>query len=268
MIDRSPIWCAMPKARQLPPQSAPTRSGHATVRGEKSVTRFRSNMPRLLLINPNTTDAVTRMLADAAADRLGDSVQVTAVTAPFGASYITGEHSLAIAAHATLQARQEAIATHGAFDACVIGCFGDPALQALEELAVEPVTGFAEASMRWAARKGDFAIVTGGHGWREPLRRLAFSIGLLDALVAIETVDANGAQLKADPDAALRLLAPACHAAIERGKAAGRPPQSVIIGGAGLFGYARALERSVPVPLLDSVLCGLDLAAERLVKPH
>jgi Asp/Glu/hydantoin racemase len=258
----------MPKPQQSHPQSAPTQGAHATVRGSKFVTRFRSIVPRLLLINPNTTESVTRLLADAAADRLSNSVQVTAVTAPFGASYITGEHSLAIAAHATLQARQEAIAAHGAFDACLIGCFGDPALQALEELALEPVTGLAEASMRWAARSGDFAIVTGGHGWREPLRRLAFSIGLLDALVALETVDASGAQLKADPDWALRLLGQACHAAIERGKAAGRAPQSVIIGGAGLFGYARALEPSVSVPLLDSVLCGLDLAAERLVKPH
>lgn len=221
-------------------------------------------VPRLLLINPNTTDAVTRMLADAATDRLGKSVQVTAVTAPFGASYITGEHSLAIAAHATLQAREEAIARHGAFDACLIGCFGDPALQALEELASEPVTGLAEASMRWAARRGDFAIVTGGQGWREPLRRLAFSLGLLDAMVALETVDASGGQLKENPEWALSLLGTACHAAIARGTAVGRPPQSVIIGGAGLFGYARALEPSVPVPLLDSVLCGLDLTAERL----
>lgn len=268
MIDRSPSWCATPKPRRLHRRSAPTRGVHATFRRSETLTRFWSIVPRLLLINPNTTEAVTRLLADAAADRLGDSVQVTAVTAPFGAAYITGEHSLAVAAHATLQARQEAVAAQGAFDACLIGCFGDPALQALEELAIEPVTGLAEASMRQAARSGDFAIVTGGHGWREPLRRLAFSIGLLDALVALETVDASGAQLKADPDWALRLLGQACQAAIERGKAAGRTPQSVIIGGAGLFGYAHALGPSVPVPLLDSVLCGLDLAAERLFIPH
>ena len=69
-------------------------------------------MPRLLLINPNTTDAVTRMLADAATDRLGDSVQVIAVTAPFGASYITGEHSLAIAAHASYWRRIQGGPSH------------------------------------------------------------------------------------------------------------------------------------------------------------
>lgn len=220
-------------------------------------------MPKLLLINPNTTESVTRLLADAARDRLGTAFDVTPVTAPFGESYITGEHSLAIAAHATLVARQQALAAHGSFDACLIGCFGDPALQAVEELAAEPVTGLAEASMRVAARRGDFAIVTGGRGWRDPLRRLAFSIGLLDSMVALETVDASGAQLKADPAWAQQVLGAACQAAITHARAAGRMPKSVIIGGAGLFGYARALESSVPVPLLDSVLCGLDVAAER-----
>ena len=221
-------------------------------------------MPKLLLINPNTTESVTQLLARAALQALDPSVSVTSVTAPFGAPYITGEHSLAVAGHATLQAREQAIAAHGNFDGCVIGCFGDPALQAIGEIADEPVTGLAEASMRMAARHGPFAIVTGGHGWREPLRRLAFSLGLLDQLVALETVGASGAQLKADPEWALRLLGEACRAAIANGAATGHAPQSVIIGGAGLFGYAAQLQPSLPVPLLDSVLCGLQLAAERL----
>ncbi len=224
-------------------------------------------VPKLLLINPNTTESVTQLLAQAARGALDSTVAVTSVTAPFGAAYITGEHSLAVAGHATLKAREQAIATHGNFDGCVIGCFGDPALQAIGEIANEPVTGLAEASMRIAARTGPFAIVTGGHGWREPLRRLAFSIGLLDHLVALETVDASGAQLKADPKWALDLLGAACQRAITVATATGRTPQSVIIGGAGLFGYAELLQRSVSVPLLDSVLCGLQLAAERLRDP-
>jgi len=221
-------------------------------------------LPKLPLINPNTSAAVTKMLADAAHAHLPAAYQVTAVTAPFGEPYITGEHSLAIAEHATLQARDEAIATHGGFDGCLIGCFGDPALLALQELNSEPVIGLAEASMRLAARHGPFAIVTGGHRWREPLRRLAFSIGLLDQMASLHTVDATGAQLKADPDMALRLLGGACEAAIMEGTRAGQAPKSVIIGGAGLFGYARALAPSIQVPLLDSVLCGLEMATHRV----
>lgn len=223
-------------------------------------------MPRLLLINPNTSESVTATLGNAASRTYGDSVEVICVTAPFGAPYITGEHSLAIAAHATLEARSRYLASGPTIQGCLIACFGDPALQALEELGEEPVIGLAEASMRAAAKRGPFAIVTGGHGWKEPLRRLAFSIGLLDHLVSIETVEASGAQLAADPAWANEILGGACLAALKPGQPlmTDRKPASIIVGGAGLMGFAGRLQDSVPVPLLDSVQCGLEAAAERL----
>lgn len=221
-------------------------------------------MPRLLLVNPNTSSSVTARLEQAAVTHFSRAAEVVAVTAGFGAPYITGEHTLAIAAHATIAAREAAMAQGSRFDACLIGCFGDPALHALEELGAEPVIGLAEASMRTAARRGAFAIVTGGSGWREPLRRLAFSIGLLEALVAIETVDASGAELAADPAWALERLAAACGSAMAHGARRGTPPASIIIGGAGLLGYAHLLSERVSAPLLDSVHCGLAIASERL----
>jgi len=223
-------------------------------------------MPRLLLINPNTSESVTSALGSAASKTYGDSVEVVSVTAPFGAPYITGEHSLAIAAHATLEARVRYLASGSTIQGCLIACFGDPALQALEALGEEPVIGLAEASMRAAARRGPFAIVTGGHGWKEPLRRLAFSIGLLDHLVSIETVEASGAQLAADPAWANDILGEACLAALKPGqpRMSNRKPASIIVGGAGLMGFAGRLQPSVSVPLLDSVQCGLEAAAERL----
>ncbi len=221
-------------------------------------------MRRLLLVNPNTSVSVTNRLAKAAQDFFGDAVSVESVTAGFGAPYITGEHSLAIAAHATLEAREKAMAGGGRFDACLIGCFGDPALHALEELQAEPIVGLAEASMRIAARRGPFAIVTGGHAWREPLRRLAFSIGLLDSLAAIETVEASGAQLAADPAAGVDLLAGACRAALAHSARRGSAAASVIIGGAGLIEFAKPLADRVSAQLLDSVHCGLQMASERM----
>lgn len=225
-------------------------------------------MPRLLLINPNTSAVVTAKLEQAAVAHFAGAAEVKAVTASFGAPYITGEHSLAVAAHATLAAREAAMREGSRIDACLIGCFGDPALQALEELAAEPVVGLAEASMRMAARRGAFAIVTGGHGWREPLRRLAFSIGLFDSLAAIETVDASGAQLAADPEWALDCLAGACRNAMAQAARRGTPAASIIIGGAGLLGYAHLLSDLVKAPLLDSVHCGLAIASERLKLSH
>ena len=59
----------------------------------------------LLVINPNTSTAVTALLREHVQAELGAQVRVRAVTARFGAPYIIDEASYAVAGHATLAAR-------------------------------------------------------------------------------------------------------------------------------------------------------------------
>ncbi len=212
-------------------------------------------MPRLLLINPNTTEAVTRVMAERALALAPPGGELNAVTARFGAAYIVDERSAAVAAHAVLDAADADAARPDAASAVLIGCFGDPGLLALREPGQRPVTGLAEASMRAAAVHGRFAIVTGGARWRPMLERLAWSLDLLAPLAGIVTVQANGAELAADPPAALRLLEAACQEAL-------RLPdvQCIVVGGAALAGMAAALQPRVPLPLIDSVDAGIHAA--------
>jgi allantoin racemase len=209
----------------------------------------------LLLINPNTSESVTALLrahAEAAAPAGG---RVFAVTAQFGARYISSELSAAVAAHAVLDAYAHHVAAHGEPGAVLIGCFGDPGLLALRELTAVPVLGLAEASMRAAGAAGSYAIVTGGVFWPAMLRRLAWSLGLLEPLAGIVTVERSGAELAADPPAAHRLLLAACRQAL-----AGHAPQGLLLGGAALAGMADALRPHLPVPMWDSVACGVQAA--------
>src|SRR6266567_729094 len=109
---------------------------------------------RLLLINSNTTEAITTLLVDAARRLVDPSVTVIGATARFGARYIASRTAYAIAGHAAL----DAYAEHGrGADAAIIACFGDPGLLALREIAPVPVVGMAEASCRLAAARGRFA---------------------------------------------------------------------------------------------------------------
>jgi Asp/Glu/hydantoin racemase len=139
----------------------------------------------------------------------------------------------------------------------LIGCFGDPGLFALRESSACPVTGLAEASFIEAAALGPFAIVTGGQRWRVMLERLAQSLGYGDQLRHIETVAPSGAELLADPEMALRCLGQACANA-----AAVPGVRAIIMGGAGLAGYAQTLQASAPLPLIDSALAGLRVLLE------
>ncbi len=205
-------------------------------------------MKRLLVINPNTTASVTALLQCHAQAAAGAQVLVDAVTARLGAPYISGEASFAIGAYATLDAWAAALAGGPAPDAVLVGCFGDPGLLALREASPVPVTGLAEGAMACAARHGRFAIVTGGLRWRPMLQRLARDLGHEDRLADILAVAPTGAQMAADPDGALALLAHACT------QAAGLPGvRSVILGGAGLAGLAARIQHQVPVPVIDSV---------------
>lgn len=210
-------------------------------------------MRHLLVINPNTSAAVSALLQTHVQAAAGSHVQVRTVTARFGAPYIACEASYAVAAHASLDAWAAALAARGAPTphAVLIGCFGDPGLLALRESSPVPVTGLAEASFIEAARHGRFAIVTGGARWGPMLQRLAQMLGQGPALAGIHTVAPTGAELAADPAAARQMLAQACRDAVRQLGA-----QSVIVGGAGLAGMAAALQPEVPVPLIDSVTAG------------
>ncbi|MET0905346.1 MAG: aspartate/glutamate racemase family protein [Tardiphaga sp.] len=203
---------------------------------------------RILLINPNTTDSVTALVAQHVISVADGAATVLPVTGRFGARYISTRASAAIAAHAAL----DAYALHGAgCDAVYLACFGDPGLLALREVAAIPVVGMAEASCLEAAKLGRFAIVTGGALWGPMLTEFVAGIGLADRLTGVRTVAPTGGEIAANPDAALASLAAACRAcAIEDGA------DVVILGGAALAGLAARIQPDVPVPVLCSVATG------------
>lgn len=203
----------------------------------------------LLILNPNTSEAVTERLRDHVAALGAPDLVLHAATATFGARYIADETSFAVAGHAALDAYAGHCQRHGQPDAVLVGCFGDPGVCALRELSGLPVVGLAEAAMREAAGLGRFAIVTGGAAWDPMLRRLARSLGFAGALADVHVVVPTGAQLAADPAMASSLLGKACQQAAIGADA-------VILGGAGLAGMAALLAPQVPVPLIDSVTAG------------
>ena len=221
-------------------------------------------MAHLLIINPNTSEHVTALILRHAQAAAGVGHHIEAVTARFGAPYISDEASYAIATHAALDAwthwlQGAKLAGTPEVDGVLIACFGDPGLFALREVCPCPVSGLAEAAFEEAQNHGRFAVVTGGARWRPMLERLAAGLGINgNALVGIDTVEATGAQLAADPAAAHTLLVQACRAARERTGA-----QAIILGGAGLAGMAAPIAAELGFAVIDSVVAGTQRALRR-----
>jgi Asp/Glu/hydantoin racemase len=205
---------------------------------------------RILLINPNTTPAVTDLVAQRARAIAGPEVEITAVTGRFGARYISSRAAAAVAGHAAL----DALAEHGAgCDAVCLACFGDPGLLALKELSPVPVVGMAEASCHAATMLGRrFSIVTGGVLWGPMLAEFVAGLGLSGRLAGIRTVAPTGGEIARDPDGALDLLAEACRDAARDGA------DVVVLGGAALAGLAERIADRVPVPVICSTRAAVE----------
>lgn len=212
---------------------------------------------RLLLINPNTTVAMTDKVVATARDAVAADTELVGATGRFGAAYVACRAAYAIAGHAALDAWA---AASGPFDAIVLACFGDPGLDALRELAPVPVVGMADAAVHAACQLGGrFGIVTGGERWEAMLREFVGARGLADRLADIQTVAPTGADIARDPEGSLSILAEACTQAVVNGA------DVVILGGAGLAGLAARLADRVRVPLIDGVIAAV-VQAEALVR--
>lgn len=216
-------------------------------------------MPRLLVINPNTTASITDLALHYVRAAVGEGLELVGTTGRFGCAYISSEACYAVAGHAAL----DCYAEHGeGCDGVLLACFGDPGLFALREVSKVPVTGLAEASMFAAAERGGrFSIVTGGERWKPMLERFAAELGYAGRLASVRTVALTGGQIAANRDGAIEMLAKACVAAVDEDGA-----DQVILGGAGLAGLAERVQPRVWAPVLDSVLVGARAASATLVR--
>jgi Asp/Glu/hydantoin racemase len=95
---------------------------------------------RLLVVNSNTTDAVTARIEAEARAAAAPGTVVEAVTAPFGLPLIVTRADWQVAGTATLAALG---ARAGHYDAAIIACFGD--LGRVAEEAAPLIDGTAAA---------------------------------------------------------------------------------------------------------------------------
>lgn len=92
---------------------------------------------------------------------------------------------------------QEAAA--GGYAGVILGCFGDPGVDAARELVTIPVVGPGEAAMLFAASLGHrFSIVTILDSVVHPLRRLARDVGVESKLASVRAVNIPVLELARD----------------------------------------------------------------------
>jgi allantoin racemase len=212
---------------------------------------------RILLLNPNTTVAMTDRLLAAAERVASPGTTLVPLTAPRGVPYIATRAEAQIGGAIAL----EMLATHHkSADAAIIAAFGDPGLLGARELFDIPVVGMAEAAMLSACMLGRrFVIVTFATALGPWYEDCVAMHGLESRCAGVRMLDGSFwsvSDVQEEKEALLVELA--CRAIAETSA------DVVILGGAPLAGLAAKVKDRIPVPVVDQVQAAVK-QAEMLV---
>ncbi|MGI9416261.1 MAG: aspartate/glutamate racemase family protein [Geminicoccaceae bacterium] len=202
---------------------------------------------RLLVVNGNTNEGMTRTLDAAARRMVPDGVEVVTYQVRGGPRYIGSRDTYAEAVPHIVARFRELTNGHGPWDAGVLACFGEPGLGDVRRACDFPVVGMAESSAHMAVQLCDsFGVVTPGENWPSMLRAYFDTLGVLPQCAGIEVVRGEIRTLDEDEGVAIRVSE-----AIKRLRTWSKPGV-VIVGGAALAGVAEHIRTAEPPILVDS----------------
>lgn len=216
----------------------------------------------VLLINPNTNEDTTALMAAIAERELADSgVGLLAVTVPSGPRMILDSTALTEAGdqvrrtvHAVLSSEQGVRVA-----AVIVAAFGDPGRSGLARELGVPVVGIGQASILAAARGGRrFGMATTTPRLVASLERLAHEHAEAQLFCGVETTASGPLQLATEPEAQFAQL----QSAALRSWAAGA--RAVIIAGGPLSESARRLATGGAVEIIEPIPSACALVREHL----
>lgn len=201
---------------------------------------------QILVVNPNTTESMTRLIGEAARLAAAPSTEIRPRTSSMGPASIEGYYDEALAVPGLLIEIGKGERT-GA-DAAIIACFDDTGLDAARALSSIPVIGICEAAVATAAMIAKrFTVVTTLERSRVPVEELCRRYGMSERA---KVRAANIAVLSLeDPNSGARdRLRSEIAAALDEDKA-----EAIVLGCAGMADLAKTLSREFGIPVIDGV---------------
>ncbi len=214
---------------------------------------------RIQVINPNTSQPMTRKIGLAAQAVARPGSEILACCPEHGPQSIEGHFDEAIAAVGVLEEMRKGVAA--GVDAHVIACFGDPALLAARELASGPVIGIAEAAFHLASLIATrFAVVTTLGRTRIIAEHLLQRYGFSELCTSVRCIEMPVEALEQNDAAVIeRIAAEGRRARDEEGAGA------IVLGCGGMADLREAISEAIGLPVVEGVAAAVKLA-ESLVE--
>ncbi len=200
---------------------------------------------RIFVINPNTSESMTDHIRRELEKIKRPDTELTVVNPEHGPVSIESAYDEALAGPPTLELVRRA--NEEGYDAIVLACFSDPSLDAAKEVSDVPVIGIEEATLHMAAMLGHkFSIMTSLSS-RIPTRDLHVRLhGLESAFASAPALNMPVLEMDANPEKAKARILELARKAVQEDGA-----EVIVLGCAGLAGYAEDIERELGAVVLD-----------------
>jgi allantoin racemase len=209
---------------------------------------------RILIVNPNTTAAMTEKIRAAARAVAAPGTEIIAVNPADGPVSIEGYYDEVFSVPGLLAEIAKGEASN--VSAHIIACFDDTGLEAARSLASAPVIGIGEAAFHLASLVAHrFAVVT----------TLSRSIPAIETNLVKYGLASRCAKVRACEVPVLALDDPASNASaqisaeIERARREDRA-EAIVLGCAGMAELAARLTEQHGLPVIDGVASAVKLA--------
>jgi len=211
-----------------------------------------SRRPRILVINPNSNEAVTEGLRQALTPlAFTDGPELVCETLAEGPIGIeTQEHveSVALPLRRRIEAADDV-------DAFVIACYSDPGLHVAREGTASPVFGIAECGVLTALTRADrFGVIAIKSRSIPRHIRYLRQIGLMDRLAGERPLEMSVAESASGEGTLARMITVGRELRDEDGAGV------IVMGCAGMARHRRPLEDALGIPVIDPTQAAVAMA--------
>ena len=207
----------------------------------------------ILVINPNSTEAVTASIDDALEPlRTAGGPTIKCVTLKAGPPGIETEAHI----NAVIEPIGALIEErHGSASAFIIACFSDPGLRRARETTPKPVFGIAESAMATALTMGErFGIISILEASIPRHARAVQTAGLRERFAGDIAIGVGVTELAGDDSVLEKLVSAGRTLKDDHGASV------LILGCAGMAGYRKRSENALRIPVIDPTQAAATLA--------
>jgi allantoin racemase len=208
---------------------------------------------RILVVNVNTTESMTELIAAQAREMAAAGTEIIAATPTFGPASVESILQSHLSAIGVLD---RVLAEQSDFDAVILAGFGELGREALQEALEVPVIDITDAAAHIAALLGrSFSVVTTVDRAIPAIEDRLILNGLRGRCASIRSVDIDVLELEADPQATELAIVEQARKAVEHDRA-----EVISLGCAGMSGLAQRVSNKIGVPVVDGVTAAVKLA--------